>query len=170
MQFQVPQFIETEDKIVGPLTLRQFLYLGAAAGLSVILYFTVQLWLWFIFSLFLAAIGGALAFIKVNGQPMVKIVIAAARFGWQPKLFVWQPEHPSIPKNEATLKPFFGKGLLLENIVAGLSLKKAHERVLTGTKASAEKSKRLFYEAKERYEIVRQLSGARRAVRRVDYR
>jgi hypothetical protein len=170
MQFQVPQFIETEDKIVGPLTLRQFLYLGAAAGLSVILYFTVQLWLWFFFSLFLAAIGVALAFVKVNGQPMAKIIIAAANFEWQPKIFVWQPEHPSLPKNESTLKPFFGEGLSLENIIAGLSLKKAHERVLTGTKASTDKGRRLFHEARERYEIVRQLSGARRAVRRVDYR
>jgi len=28
MQFQVPQFIEIEDKIFGPLTLKQFLYFG----------------------------------------------------------------------------------------------------------------------------------------------
>ena len=38
MQFQVPQFIETEDKVVGPLTLRQFMYIAgagaASAGLS----------------------------------------------------------------------------------------------------------------------------------------
>ena len=170
MQFQVPQFIETEDKIVGPLSLRQFLYVGGSAGICVILYFTVQLWLFFITSLFLLAIGGSLAFIKINGQPLPKILIAAADFGWKPRIYVWQPENPALPKNESTLKPFFKEGLSLENIIAGLSLKKAHERVLTGTKSSIDKSKRTFHEAKERYEVFRQTSGAKKAARRVDYR
>ena len=48
MQFQVPQFIETEDKIVGPLTLRQFLYIGAAGLLSFLLFFVLKIWFWFI--------------------------------------------------------------------------------------------------------------------------
>ena len=37
MQYQVPQFIETEDKVVGPFSLRQFAYVGAAATKSVVL-------------------------------------------------------------------------------------------------------------------------------------
>ena len=67
MQFQVPQFIETEDKIVGPFTLRQFMYVAGAGLGSAILYFTVATWLWLILTIVL--LGGAVgvAFIKVGG-------------------------------------------------------------------------------------------------------
>ena len=34
MMFSVPQFIDVEDKIIGPLTLKQFIYLAGGAGLS----------------------------------------------------------------------------------------------------------------------------------------
>ena len=37
MRFHVPQFIEKESKIIGPLTLRQFLWLLAGGGLLLIL-------------------------------------------------------------------------------------------------------------------------------------
>jgi hypothetical protein len=38
MRFQVPQFTDVEDKIVGPLTLKQFVYLAGAGGGCIILY------------------------------------------------------------------------------------------------------------------------------------
>ena len=56
MQFQVPQFTEAEDKIVGPLTLRQFIYIAAAGGVSVMLYFAVITWLWAFLSMFIWSI------------------------------------------------------------------------------------------------------------------
>ena len=170
MQFQVPQFIETEDKIVGPLTLRQFFYLGGAAGISVFLYFTVQLWLWLILSIPLAAIGAGFAFVKINGRPLVKLLLAGTSFYWKPNTYVWQPEHPNLPKNESTLRSVFGDTFSsLENIVAGISLKRAEERVLTGSAAEAPK-RRTLSAGKEQYEIVRRAGGERRAARRVDYR
>jgi len=42
MQFQVPQFIDIEDGS-SALTLKQFLYLAAAAAFSFILFFMLQL-------------------------------------------------------------------------------------------------------------------------------
>ena len=38
MDYQVPQFIEVEDKLVGPLTFKQFVYLAGGAGICVILF------------------------------------------------------------------------------------------------------------------------------------
>ena len=38
MRFQVPQFIEVEDKIFGPMTLKQFIYMAGGAGLSFLIY------------------------------------------------------------------------------------------------------------------------------------
>jgi hypothetical protein len=34
MQFQVPQFLDVEDKIIGPFTIKQFLYLAGGAGFA----------------------------------------------------------------------------------------------------------------------------------------
>ena len=38
MRFQVPQFIEVEDKIFGPLTLKQFIYVFGGGGLCFVFY------------------------------------------------------------------------------------------------------------------------------------
>lgn len=106
-QYQVPQFIETEDKIIGPLTLRQFIYLAVVGLISFFLFFILQLWVWIIISSTLVAIAGSLAFIRYNGQPMYKIALYALKYFWQPRFYLWkkseiQPAAPEIkiPKIE----------------------------------------------------------------------
>ncbi len=169
MQFQVPQFIEVEDKIVGPLTLKQFLYVAAAGGLSFMLFFSVQMWLWLVLSIFLAGAAASLAFVKINGRPLVRVMLSAVHFYWQPQTYVWQPEHPELPKTESTLQKFAG-GMSLEKILSGLSLRNTWQNVQTGSKTIAEEGQRGFRRAKERYEIIQKISGERRAMKRVDYR
>ncbi len=90
MRFQVPQFIEVEDKIFGPLTLRQFIYLAGGAGLSFIIYRTLP----FIFAavpiLLVLAFSAALAFFKINNKPFLNVVEAAAKFYFKDKLYIWK--------------------------------------------------------------------------------
>ena len=74
MQFQIPQFIEVEAKIVGPLTLKQFMYLAAAGGISFASFFIFQTLLFVLITMFVGIIGIALAFIRYNGQPLPKII------------------------------------------------------------------------------------------------
>jgi hypothetical protein len=170
MQFQVPQFIETEDRIIGPFTLKQFAYIGGAAAVSAVFYFTLPMFWWVILSLPVVALGIGLAFVKVNGQPLPKIVAAAAGFYLHPQTYVWQPDHPTLPKNEATLKSAVGAGFSLESILSGLALRHAREQVLTGSQASADAARRTASRSAERYEIFRGIGGERRAARRIDYR
>src|SRR6185369_5410501 len=94
MQFQVPQFIETEDKLVGPLTLRQFIYVAVAAGIFAMLYFLVQTWLSVSLGIILLGSAGALAFVKVQGRPLIDVTMSALGFYWKPHTYIWQPEHP----------------------------------------------------------------------------
>lgn len=94
MQFQVPQFLDVEDKIFGPLTLKQFLYLAGAAALSFILFFALEEWLWITFTAILATISAALAFVKYNGRPLIYMLMHALKFTWQPKLYLWQYTAP----------------------------------------------------------------------------
>ena len=88
--FQVPQFIDVEDKIIGPLTLRQFIYLAIAGGLIFFLNFILEFWLWFLVSVVIAAVGLAFAFIKFNGQPLPKVVWNYFKYLINPRLYTWQ--------------------------------------------------------------------------------
>jgi len=88
--FQVPQFIDIEDKIIGPLTLKQFLFLAGAGLLIFLLYSILQFWLWIMVSIVIAAIGMGFAFVKVNGQNLSRVVWNGLRYLLRPRLYVWQ--------------------------------------------------------------------------------
>jgi len=92
MHFQTPQFIEIEDKIIGPFTLRQFLYLGGAAFFIFISYYLFETWLWFILGVIAAFIAIVFAFARPNNQPMERILISAIKFFWNPKRYLWRRE------------------------------------------------------------------------------
>lgn len=172
MQFQVPQFIETEDKIVGPLSLRQFMYVGGAIGLSFLFYFTLGLFLWFLFSIVVLGLGVALAFVRINSQPLVRVLISAAHYYWKPQTYVWQPEHPELPKTESNLKTALGASFSLENILSGIALKAAWRAATTGSRAAdaTDLTKRFFEPKHARYQVFRRLTGERAVARRVDYK
>ena len=91
MQFEVPQFIEIEDKIVGPLTWKQFVYTAGGVGLMIILYVIFQSFLVFVFlGLPIGGIAISLAFIKINSRPFSIIMEAAIRFFTGARLYIWQ--------------------------------------------------------------------------------
>jgi hypothetical protein len=98
MRFQVPQFIEVEDKIFGPLTLKQFLYLAGGAGLSVILYMFLPPLIAIIIIFPVASFACALAFLKINNRPFIHMLESAFTFVVNPKLYIWkQEERPVTP-------------------------------------------------------------------------
>ena len=75
MRYQVPQFIEIEDKIFGPLTIKQFVYLAGGAALAYLVYASlnahIPLFLTIVLMVPPAALGVALAFYKINGKPFI---------------------------------------------------------------------------------------------------
>lgn len=90
MQFQVPQFIDIEDKVIGPLTIKQFLYLLAAGAIIFILYKILNLYAIIILAIPILGITIPLAFIKVHGQPFISIVSNFFRFLRKPDFYVWK--------------------------------------------------------------------------------
>lgn len=90
MQFQVPQFIEVEDKIFGPLTFKQFAYLAGTAGISVMLYAYLPFFIAVLFILPIAGLGLALAFYRYNGRPFIMTLEAAIRYSLSKRLYVWK--------------------------------------------------------------------------------
>jgi PrgI family protein len=168
MQFQIPQFIEAEDKIVGPLTLKQFLYVGGAIGLSMMLYFLVSFIIWLPIAVILVVGGFALAFIKINGRPLTVLSVSAFGFFWKPRLYVWQPEKTDVVGGDNSSSE--GEGFSVARIAEGLALSHVWQKVQTGSASSNEKAKLSVARLKERYQVLNKITGERQAARRIDYR
>lgn len=92
MRFQVPQFIEVESKIFGPLTIKQFVYLAGGGGIIFLLYALLPFWLMIPFALPVGALALALAFYKVNNQPFIRVVESAIKYFSAPKLYLWKKQ------------------------------------------------------------------------------
>jgi hypothetical protein len=105
MRFQVPQFIEVEDKIFGPLTIKQFIYILGGAGLSFIAYTLIGN---IIISavVILPILGGALAlaFYKVNNKPLINVVESAFNYYIGNKLYIWKHVEKPIVQKEVEEK------------------------------------------------------------------
>lgn len=100
-QYPVPLFIETEALIFGPLTLFQFIILGIAGGIVLlVLIVTKSLLLTFGVGIIVGGPGAYLAFGKINGEKVPKILILAVKFFKNPKIFFWR----KAGKEEITLK------------------------------------------------------------------
>ena len=104
MQFQVPQFIDVEDKIFGPFTFKQFIYLLGAGGGAFALW---KLLPWYI-AIFLiipvSGLGLALTFYKVNGRPFMNILESAFNYYLSARLFIWKQHKPEKKKIDEAKK------------------------------------------------------------------
>lgn len=100
MRFQVPQFIEVEDKIFGPLTLKQFIYVVGGGGLSFMVYvFLDSLLLSAIPAAIIMGISAALAFYKINNKPLVSVIESAFYYYIGNKLYIWKKQEPKKSKS-----------------------------------------------------------------------
>lgn len=92
MEYQVPQFIEVEDKLIGPLTLRQFIYVAGAVGICIVLFVYLPILLAILFILPVGGFGLALAFYKVNNKPFGEVIEDWFNYYTHSKLFLWKHE------------------------------------------------------------------------------
>lgn len=88
----MPQFIEIEDHVVGPLTLKQFLYVAGGAGICVVFFVYLPFIYAFILSAPVVGFVVALAFYRVNGKPFIEVLEAGFNYYTGAKLFLWRHE------------------------------------------------------------------------------
>jgi hypothetical protein len=88
-QFTVPQFIDVESKVIGPITARQFLIFVAAAILGGLAYLAFDFELFATVAVLLIIIAGLFAFFKVNGRPFHFFVLNIIQTFKKPGLRVW---------------------------------------------------------------------------------
>ena len=102
MQFEVPQFIEVEDKIFGPLTLKQFIYLAGGAGISFTLYSLLPFFLAVLLIIPVMIFSATLAFYKKDGQPFILTTESAIKYLLGNKLYIWRKEDKQKKKENIT--------------------------------------------------------------------
>jgi len=105
MQFRVPQFIDIEDKLFGPFTFKQFVYLVGGAGLIYILFRLLPLFIAIIPIILIATLSLLLTFYKINNKPFVYYLQAGLTYFTSSKLYIWKQRFvkPGDKKNEDVL-------------------------------------------------------------------
>lgn len=87
--FVVPQFIDVESKIIGPISARQFVIIAVTLGVCFIWYRFFPSYIFIPMILICGAVGGGLAFAKVNGQSMHYFVLNLIQTLKRPRLKLW---------------------------------------------------------------------------------
>lgn len=108
MQFHIPQYIDIEDKIFGPLTLKQAIYVAGGGGGIYLVYRVIP-------SIFfsapvmigIAVITWALAFYPKEklGKPFIEVLEAGFYYMMGSKLYTWKKttKEPTMGKEEIFL-------------------------------------------------------------------
>jgi len=108
MRFQLPLFIGRETKIVGPLTFKQFLFIGIAVGIILVLYFTLGKINFLLFLLSAVILMGgalALAFVNVAGKSLPSLVGNFFVFLVTSRVYLWKKKKVSPKLIKLEKKP-----------------------------------------------------------------
>ena len=102
MQFQVPQFIEVEDKIFGPLTFKQFVYVIGGAGCCYLFWRILPIYTAAPLMLIVGGLAVALAFLQFNGRPFIVALEHGVFYFLRSKLYLWNKERkrPAAQKKQ----------------------------------------------------------------------
>lgn len=91
-QFLVPQFIDVEDKIIGPITTRQFVMLLGGVFLTFILYKLLAFAYFAVSGFLVLGATAILAFARVNGRPIHFLLLNFLQTAKRPRMRVWNRE------------------------------------------------------------------------------
>lgn len=89
-QYPVPQFIERETRLLGPLTGRQLIIFGVVAFILFVLYFLVPTFVLVLIGTILVTGAVSLAFIKVNNRPLADALFSFLNYFFKPRVYLWQ--------------------------------------------------------------------------------
>lgn len=88
-QFVVPQFIDVEDKIIGPITTRQFLIILGTALILFVMYKILRFLYFILTGLPVAGVAATFAFARVNGAPFHLFFLNILQTSRRPKTRIW---------------------------------------------------------------------------------
>jgi len=89
--FSVPQFIDIEPRVIGPITVHQFIMLLVAAGLIFLTYKLFVLKFFIPIALVIAIVAALFAFYKPNGRAFHLFLMSVVESLTRPAVRTWQP-------------------------------------------------------------------------------
>lgn len=104
MRFVVPQFIDIESKVIGPITPRQFIIMIITAGLIFVCYKLADFSLFLLETIFLVILGGTIAFLRINGRPIHYFLLNFIQTLKKSNIRVWKKEHIKMVEKEMKTK------------------------------------------------------------------
>ena len=104
-QFQVPQFITVEDKVIGPLTVKQAVYVLGGAILIILSNLIFVPILFWPTAIVIAISAGALAFLKINEVPFPTVVKNGFFYFMRPRIYIWKKEDMGNKTAKKTIAP-----------------------------------------------------------------
>ncbi len=129
MQFQVPQFIDVEDKVVGPFSWKEFVYLAGGAGVCLLTFKIVSN---FFLALLIVApfvtLSLLLTFYKINDRPFINIFQSMIVYLLSKKLYIWrQPKQDPNKKAVQSKQQELNKQAMVEEAEKVLTPDKLRE-------------------------------------------
>ncbi|MFA5420467.1 MAG: PrgI family protein [Patescibacteria group bacterium] len=144
-QFTVPQFIEVEPKIIGPITARQFIMFLVAAFLIFIAYKTLNFGPFVFVAVLIFGITGVFAFLKVNGRPFHFFLLNMLQSFKKPSIRVWDHKGSTL-ENKEDMDVKYEKVLTQEKYLNQAKLAKVSLVVDTKGRYKGEDGDSLLYE------------------------
>lgn len=117
MRFKVPKDVDIEDRIVGPLTLKQLGWLGGGMVLCIVLWKIVDFQLFVVFAVIIVGLSTAFAFVHPYNQSLIAFCGSVLLFITKPKQYLWRrvginfPREKIPSKKNQDLLPLTKKGL-----------------------------------------------------------
>lgn len=102
MRFEVPQFIEIEDKIFGPFTWKQFVYLAGGVGLAVVLLLTAPFIVFVLIGVPIGALAVLLAFYPVNNRPFSTFLESMVYFYKNSRVYHWRKKSTIVYRDKVS--------------------------------------------------------------------
>ena len=133
----MPKFIEQEAKIVGPLTFKQFIFIGIAGGVSAVLYFLLPFFLFVFVAVVLLGSALFLAFFKIGKTSLPEYIVNFFVFISKPRIYLWKKKTsppkfltkkkepiPGLKEEEKEVKLRISKGSRIDELFIKIETKK----------------------------------------------
>ena len=127
MQYSVPQFIDVENKIVGPISVRQFILIAIGVAFTFMAFKLADLPLFILLTVIIVILTGTFAFVKVNGRPFHYFMLNLFVTLRDPHLKVWKKEIQTVKAKKA--KEASAKGAEVNYIKIAREKEKAHSHL-----------------------------------------
>jgi len=165
MNFQVPQFIEEQAKIVSFLTIQQFIIIVIGGAFCAVTFYIFNAFVAILLTLIIGGITGVLTVGKVNGQSLFKTIGAATAYFWKPRTYTWQRKFAETTLDTSGIEKIeaMRTRMSIQEKLKSIALSVTTGRIFSGLMQPGPSKK-------ERFQVVTYLTGEKKVARRIDYR